>query len=208
MDLSMDTWERREIFRFFSALKNPFWSVTCPVDVTYLKTYCARTGFSFYHSLCYLASLACADVPEMMIGIRDGQPVRYARRDPSFTELVPGERCFRILTVPLEENLPDFLRSCRSKAEKQTCFIDLNEERDDLIFMSCLPWLPYTALNGEAPEDPLQSVPRMTWGRWSDEGGRLRLPFTLEINHAFADGLHAGEFYRCLEKRLSALKED
>ena len=207
MPLTMDTWERREIFRFFSSLKNPFWSVTCPVDVTELKAYCTRRGYSFYHALCYFSALACADVPEMMIGIRDGQPVRYPRRHPSFTALRPGERCFRILTVPLEDSLPAFLEACRAKEETQTCFIDMSEERDDLIFISCLPWLGYTALNGEMPEDPLQSVPRMTWGRYSNEGGRLIMPFTLEVNHAFADGLHAGEFYRHLEARLAALKE-
>lgn len=206
-ELTMDTWERRDIYRFFSAFRDPFWSVTCETDVTELKAFCRDRGYSFYHTLIYFSTLSCLRVEEMMTGVRDGRPVRYEQRDPSFTDIRPGERCFRIITLPFETDLKNFLDSCRRAALEQQTFIDMEKERDDLIFFSCLPSLEYTALKGEPGNDPNDSAPRMTWGRYTLRDGRLILPFTLEVNHAFVDGFHAGEFFARLKERLNDPEE-
>ncbi len=203
-ELAMDTWERRDIYRFFSAFRDPFWSVTCEMDVTDLKTFCRDRGYSFYHTMIYLSTCACSEVEEMLIGVRDGRPVRYDGRDPSFTDIRPGERCFRIITLPFDRDLKKFLENCRRAAAEQKGFIDMEKERDDLIFFSCLPGIPYTALRGEPGNDPHDSAPRMTWGQYFLKDGRLKMPFTLEVNHAFLDGLHAGEFFARLRELLNA----
>ena len=206
-DLMMDTWDRRDIYRFFSAFRDPFWSVTCEVDVTGLRAFCRDRGYSFYHTLIYFSSLACFSVDEMLMGVKNGQPVHYPKRDPSFTDIRPGERCFRIVTLPFKADLKTFLKDCRRASLAQKSFIDLEKERDDLIFFSCLPSLPYTALKGEPGNDPNDSAPRMTWGRYTEKDGRLTLPFTLEVNHAFVDGLHAGEFFARLGELIAATEE-
>ena len=203
-ETTMDTWERRDIYRFFSAFRDPFWFVTSDVDVTALAAFCRDRGYSFYHTLIYFSSLACFSVDEMLMGVKNGRPVRYPKRDPSFTDIRPGERCVRIVTLPFEADLKAFLEDCRGASLAQKSFIDLEKERDDLIYFSCLPSLHYTALKGAPGNDPNDSAPRMTWGRYTEKDGRLTLPFTLEMNHAFVDGLHAGEFFNRLGELIAA----
>ncbi len=200
-----EAWPRREIFRFFSSGGNPFWSVTVPLDVTGLAEACRREGWSFYHALIHLCCRACSGVDALMTGVSDGRVVRYPMRDPSFTSLRPGGELFRIVTLPYREDTGEFCRAARAADSQQDFFIDYTSERDDLIFFSCLPWLHYTAHTMEHGADPLLSAPKMTWGRYAPEQGRLMLPFTLELNHAFADGIHATRFFEGLEALIGEL---
>lgn len=203
--IDMETWPRREIFRFFSSGSDPFWSVTVPVDVTALTALCRREGLSFYYTLIHLCCGACRRVDALMTGYRDGRVVRYPVRDPSFTALRPGEENFRIVTMGYREDLREFCRAADEADREQDFFIDYSQERDDLIYFSCLPWLRYTALTMERGGSSLLSAPKMSWGRYAQEGDRLILPFTLEMNHAFADGIHAARFFEALQDMIGGL---
>ena len=45
--IDMNTWPRAELFRFFSGVSQPFYSVTFRVDVTNLHAYTKARGISF-----------------------------------------------------------------------------------------------------------------------------------------------------------------
>lgn len=49
--IEYENWPRRELFEFFSALSQPFYSVTFRVDVTRLYDYVKPRGLSFYYAL-------------------------------------------------------------------------------------------------------------------------------------------------------------
>ena len=87
------------------------------------------------------------------------------------------------------------------------CRIDTLEDGEDgesLFFVSCVPWLSYTALTQPTPT-PADSNPRITWGRWHRQEGRTLLPMTLLANHALVDGIHIARFYENLDRELAAL---
>ena len=75
---------------------------------------------------------------------------------------------------------------------------------DELLFLSTLPWLSYTALVQPVPV-PADSNPRITWGRYFEQGGRTLLPVTVLCHHALVDGVHIARFFRELEDRLGSL---
>ena len=77
-----------------------------------------------------------------------------------------------------------------------------------MIFFSCLPWLDLTALTNERDLDPDDAVPRIAWGKYVEENGRLMLGLSIEVNHRFIDGLHIGQFARELEKSIAELQEE
>ena len=49
--IDRSTWPRAEKFGFFSAVSQPFYSVTFRVDVTNLHAYTKQRGLSFYYAL-------------------------------------------------------------------------------------------------------------------------------------------------------------
>ena len=48
--IDLSTWPRAELFRFFSGVSQPFYSVTFRVDVTNLHAYAKAHGISFYYA--------------------------------------------------------------------------------------------------------------------------------------------------------------
>ncbi len=203
--LDRAAWPRREVYDFFSRIDDPFYMVTFQTDVTAVREYTKRNNLSFYYTMVYLCTAACNAVPAFRQVIRGGQVWELEARSPSFTDLHPGSEVFHIVTMPCAGSLAEFCRAAAEKSAAQTAFLDQQGESDALIYFSCLPWVELTALTNERDHDPDDSVPRIAWGRYTAQDGRLKLGLSLEVNHRLIDGVHIGQFAQALERRIAAL---
>ncbi len=199
------TWSRNEIFEFFSRTERPFYSVGFRLDVTPVRAFARARGLSFYYALTWLVTEAMNRVEAFRYGIEKGEVVLYERREPSFTDMKPGAEYFHICTLGADCGIEDFCRSAAEASRSQQSFINCSDERPDLIYVSCLPWLELTALTNEGELHKDDSIPRIAWGRYVREGERLMLGFSLEVNHRFIDGAHVGAFAAQLEKLMGQL---
>lgn len=200
------TWPRREHYDFFAAMSHPFYSITFPVDVTALREYTKRNHLSFYYSMVYCVTKAMEATEAFRYKCRGEDIILHDRLVPSFTDLKKGSDLFHITTLEAGEDLADFCRRAGEQSAAQTCFITQGPwDEDQLIYFTCLPWFPLTALTNERNADPGDSVPRVSWGRWEERDGRTVLSLSLELNHRLLDGVHAGQFYEALCRRLEAL---
>ena len=203
--LDRAAWPRREVYDFFSRIDDPFYMVTFQNDVTAVREYTKRNNLSFYYTMVYLCTAACNAVPAFRQVIRSGQVWELEARSPSFTDLHPGSEVFHIVTMPCAGTLAEFCQAAAKKSAAQTAFLDQQGESDALIYFSCLPWVELTALTNERGHDLDDSVPRIAWGRYTAQGGRLKLGLSLEVNHRLIDGVHIGQFAQALERRIAAL---
>ena len=213
MDRIIDksNWERKEIFDFFSGVSNPFYAVTFRQDVTELKDFCKVNGISFYYSLIYLCCKALLDVPEFGLRIRSGDIVELEKQLPSFTDLKKGSELFYIVTMPCEGTIAEFCENAKKKSSEQDFFIDSSGQADNLIYFSCLPWVEITAVTNErdlsSPNAKDDSIPRICWGKYTIENGRVYLGLSVEVNHRLIDGVHIGQFAKALSLRIKELKD-
>ena len=144
---------------------DPFYSVSFRVDVTGIHRYARARGLSFYMALCWAVGQAVNRVENYMV------------------------------TLPLQDDIDAFCRSAREKSRRQEAFVNLEEEGDDLIYLSCLPDVDLTGITTSRAVHSEDSIPRFTWGRFMDDGrGREVLTMTLEANHRLVDGWHVGQF--------------
>ena len=201
-------WARTELFDFFSAVSNPFYSITFRVDVTRLHTYTKAHGISFYYALGYLVTDALNAVENFRYTIRGGEVWLLDERIPSFTDLKPGSEQFHIVTLPKHGTLEEFCRTTRAKSFAQRSFLDQDCELDSLIYFSCTPWFDLTGCTNERDFDRDDAIPRITWGKYVPENGREMLGMSLEVNHRFIDGYHLGTFYQNLQDAIHALPLD
>lgn len=200
-----ETWQRKQLFEFFSGMSQPFYSVTFAVDVTNLYRYVKERQLSFYYSLVYLCTKAVNRVDSFQYTIREGKVCPLEGRSPSFTDMKKGSEQFHIVTVPLEGTIDEFCRAAKAASAAQDTFINMEKESDELVFFSCLPWVELTALTNERDFDPDDAVPRIAWGKYVEENGRKKLHISLEVNHRFIDGYHIGRFHEELTALMEAL---
>ena len=71
------------------------------------------------------------------------------------------------------------------------------------IYFSCLPWLDFTGCTTHSVGEPAL-FPIITFGKYTEEVGRLTLPATVTIAHAASDGYHTSQLFRRLQEQLDA----
>ena len=59
-------------------------------------------------------------------------------------------------------------------------------------------------LTNEMDDDPDDSIPRITWGKFEAREGRLLLPCSVQLNHRLLDGWHLGQLLTDLQRELDA----
>lgn len=203
--IPLQTYPRRAHFQYFSQLAQPYGGLTVAVEITSFLARCQEVGSPFFLSFLYCVSRAANRVPELRQRVRAGEIVEYDHCPTSHTvALEDGTYCYCALedTGPFPAYLAR-AQAAQARAKAQPSLEDGGEEDSlPLFFVSCLPWVSYEGLIQPTPV-PADTNPRITWGRWRQEGEKIVLPVSLLCNHALVDGVHMAAFYRCLEEELA-----
>ena len=206
--IDMESYPRRDHFRYFRSLQNPMMGVTVDVDVTALRDFCRARDCSFYLVFTHVVALAANAVPELRRRIHDGGIAEYDACGTSHVELLE-DGTYGYCTLYHDMGWDEYPCYAEAKrALRRRLIADRKgaiEEDDDvegLYFVTSLPWLHYTQLiQPTAGGD--ESNPRISWGKFeADHRGRLMMPVTLLAHHGLVDGLHVARFYEELEKGL------
>ena len=84
-------------------------------------------------------------------------------------------------------------------ARQQTTLNIETAGEDHWIYLSCLPWLDFTAMTHPL-QDKDDCIPRIAWGRIVEEEDRARVSVNLQAHHAIMDGLHAARLFQEIQK--------
>jgi chloramphenicol O-acetyltransferase type A len=74
--------------------------------------------------------------------------------------------------------------------------------RDDLLYMTALPWVSFTSFTHPMQQHPADSIPRFAWGGFFQEGQDLKIPLSVQGHHALMDGIHMARFYTRVQDYL------
>lgn len=202
--LDMENWSRREHFELFNTFDQPYFGLCANVDLTDFHPYVKRNKLSMTAAIVYVISRAANAVPEFRYRIRDGKVVEHEVVHPSTTILI-SEDVFSFCTLEYSDSYEAFAATMAEAIEFVKQNLTLNDEpgRDDRLYLTAIPWVSFTSfkhpLNLQRPD----SVPRFAYGKFSEEGGRLKMPLAVQGHHAVMDGLHAGRFYAEMEGLLN-----
>ena len=201
--LDMETWPRREHFKLFSAYDHPHFGITANVDLTAFYPVVKQRGISFTVAMVYVISRASNAIAEFRYRIRAGEVVEHEIVHPSFTILV-DEDVFSFCTIDYVEDFPEFAAIAAKGIEDVKEHLTLEDEpgRDDLLFMTAIPWVSFTSFRAPMPLHPGDSIPRYAWGKFFQDGDSLKTPLCVEVHHALIDGAHVGKFYTAVQDFL------
>jgi len=190
------TWDRREAFDLFRGFGFPYLSVTAELDVTALRNAHRRAGVSFTVALVHALATAANEVPAFRRRLRGADVVEHAVVHPSITVLGDGD-VFHFATLSFEPEFSRFASDAQERIDRARRAETLWSEpdRDDLLYMTALPWVAFTALVHPVPLDPPCSVPRIAWGQYRARGRRTVLPLNVQAHHALVDGIDVGRFF-------------
>lgn len=206
-EIDIETWDRREHFEFFRRADLPFYAVDTAVDVTGLREFAKARGLSLNTLLIHLTVRAANAVENLRYRSRDGNVVLHDGLHPSFAHLRSGEALFRLITVDFAEDPVEFDRVVRDAIATSGAYFDLTKlrGRDDFVFISSLPWISFTGLSHTMSLRKDDATPRMSWGKIFPRDGREMLPYNIQVNHVFVDGIHISKFLDSIDNCINEL---
>jgi chloramphenicol O-acetyltransferase type A len=207
--VDLATWPRADQFRFFRTYGKPHYAVTSRIDVTRLLRELKPKGVSTYRACIYAIGAGIHTVPELCMRFRGDVVTRHDCVDLSMTVPTP-EGSFNYAYVPFQPKFATFDAHCaaliaEASAKKQ---LDANSgARDDVAYLSCMPWLDYTSLNNALP-GPDDCIPRVSWGKFVNDAatGTASMAMTLEVHHALVDGQQVGDYFATVQRTLAAME--
>lgn len=203
--IDLATWPRADAFRLFRTYDRPHYAITTRIDMTAVMTRRASEGLSPYRATLHAIGKAVAAVPELRMRFRGETVVRHDAVELSMT--VPmDDGSFRYGYAPCLEAFADFetaFAAAEARARSGETAANTGA-RDDLVYVSCLPWLDYTALDNALP-GPADCIPRFSWGRIVPRaGGGQDMAMTLQVHHAMMDGAQVGQAFAAISGTLAA----
>lgn len=204
--LDLATWPRRPHFELFRGYDNPFFNVCAPVDVTELRQLVRARGLSFFIASLFLSTRAANAVEPFRYRLRGDRVLVHDVIHPGSTVLLPDDT-FTFGYFEYTDDFGRFHETTSAELERlRSTPQDLRpgDDRDDLIHYSVLPWLAFTSFSHARNWDGRQSVPKIMLGKYFEEGGRVKMPVSVEVHHALMDGLHVGRYFEHLETALTA----
>lgn len=200
--LDTDRWVRREQFLFFKDYDQPFFNVCVPMDVTeLLRLARSREDLPFFIVYHYLALRVANEVEPFRYRLRGDRVLVHDRIHMGTTVLIDGER----FTFCYFEDDVDFARFAeRAVAELDSLRasggrLEPRNDQDDMVHCSVLPWLAFTSFSHARKRNPEDSVPKIVFGKYFEDGGRFKMPVSVEVHHALMDGVHVGRYFELLQ---------
>lgn len=204
--IDLSTWSRRKHFEVFKGFDYPHFNLCANLDVTSFFPAVRQSGVSFSAAVAYWLAYTANQMVEFRTRIRGEQVVEHTIVHPSMTVLVENE-LFSFCTIPYTSDFATFIRQAAEKIAWVQQHPTLEDEpgQDDLLFLSSIPWVSFTSLAHPIHMHPVDSVPRLAWGKVFEEGQRLKMPLSVQAHHALMDGVHVGRFFNQLQHHLDEI---
>lgn len=201
--IEIQTWARREHFNVYSTFDYPHFNMCANVDLSAFNSTLKQQGVSFTVALVYVITRAANAVPEFRQRIRPGMVVEHEIVHPSMTILVEGD-VFSFCSMNYTEDFSAFEANAAEAIArvKENPTLEEDPGQDNLLFMTAIPWVSFTSFMHPIHLHPIDCVPRFAWGRYFEEGDRLKMPLSVQGHHALMDGLHMGRYYAHVQELL------
>lgn len=204
--IDLSSWDRAEHFHFFRAYARPHYAVTCRLDASHLMARRHADRISPFRACLHAMGAGLNASAALRTRFRGDEVVRHDRIGLSIT--VPREReGFAYAYLPWQPDFAAFDRDAAGRMEaaaKETGLKTSDVSGDGVAYLSCLPWMDFTALDHAVP-DADDCIPRVSWGKIVEEDGRHRVAVNIQVHHALVHGADLGQFYQETQTALNAL---
>ncbi|WP_294298552.1 CatA-like O-acetyltransferase [uncultured Chryseobacterium sp.] len=204
--IDIERWNRKEHYEFFSGMASPYFGFTSEVDCTKAYDNAKESGQSFFATYLHKSMIAVNSVDELRLRIADEQVILYdqvhvgstiGRPDGTFGfSFFHYSEDFEVFNAGLQDQIKKVHHSTGLGIRNEV--LPLNHIRHTTI-----PWNSFSALLHPTNFDPKESIPKITFGKFSIRESRKFLPVSVEAHHGLADGLHLAKYFEEFQRLLN-----
>ena len=206
-ELDLETWKRKSQYEFFKDYDNPFFYFFANVDATNLYQYTKKHKLSFFLSCLFLSLKTANEIFEFRLRIEGEKIIIYDTLDAGST-ILNDDETFLFTYFNFNQDIKIFCEEGLRTIEKQKTskILDGNVDKQDLIYHSVIPWISFTSISNAQRFGKSDGIPKIVFGKYFEEGGRKKMPISVEVHHALMDGLHVGRYFQNYQKNIDSLQ--
>ena len=199
--LDIETWSRRHLFGLFKGYDDPSFNICADVDATRLIDFARTRNLSFFVTYHFLSTKTANEIEPFRYRLHDERVLVHERVDAGAVLLLEDES-FTFVYFDFTEGFRAFHDAAVATIERargDAPPLDAREDRDDLIYHSVIPWVSFTSISHARDSRRQNGIPKISFGKYRDVGGRVLMPVSVEVHHALMDGLHVGRYFERLQ---------
>lgn len=202
--LDLDTWPRKDHFHFFNRFEEPFFGICTDIDCTKAYEKCKQEGKGFFLYYLYQCLAAANAIESFRLRIEDDKIYCYKQAHASAVITRP-DGTFGFSYINYNDNFNLFEREAKLEIErvKNTSGLIPAGSGDNVIHISAMPWLKFTALSHARSFSFKDSCPKISFGKMTDLAGTKSMPVSIHVNHALMDGYHVSLFVAEFQNRMN-----
>ena len=201
--IDIENWNRKDHYNYFKQLNYPHFNICANLDITKFYRYIKDNEIPFFIAILFASTKTANSIKEFRFRIVGDKVLEHEVVSPSFTVMTDSE-VFSFCTVKFFDRFNDFKTITSNEMEKAKTNANMEDEpgRDDLIYITSIPWVSFTNITHPIQMNPVDSIPRISWGKYFEENGKIKLPFSVQAHHALVDGIHIGQYFNTIQEIL------
>ncbi|AUP77218.1 CatA-like O-acetyltransferase [Flavivirga eckloniae] len=200
--IDLNTWNRKQHYEHFCGLKDPYFGVTIPFNVTKAYKFSKENNISFFAKYLHDCMEAINTIDNFRYRIENESIVDHDVIHASAT-IMRSNKTFGFSFIEYSNDLNVFIKNIAMEKERIENTMDLYPPQNglDCIHCSAMPWLHFTG-HKEPVSGILESVPKIAFGKLSEVNNELIMNVAVNVNHALVDGYHVGLFSEKFQNNL------
>ena len=199
--LDVSTWNRAMHCEIFRNSVQPQYCVTFDLDVTNFLSKVKERDYSFTFSFVYAVTKCANEIEAFRCRFVEGRPAVFETINTSFTYLNKDTELFKVVNVPMQDKIEDYVALAKKTEEQQTAYFTA-PMANDIYQFSPFPWVSYTHISHTDSGKKDNATPLFDWGKFYEKDGRILMPFSVQVHHSFVDGVHIGKLVEKLQDYL------
>ncbi|MDA3793318.1 MAG: chloramphenicol acetyltransferase [Elusimicrobia bacterium] len=204
-NLNLDSWKRKEHFKFFSGFDEPFYCISAEIDCARAYKKAKAGNLSFFVYYLHKTITAVNRVKEFKYRIEGDNVVVYDKINVSAT-IAREDNTFAFSFIDYDPDLEIFSRNAKKEINRiqktSGLFCNPESERLDVVHFSSIPWISFTGMTHARNYNSADSVPKITFGKMSDSGQSKKMPVSVMVHHGLVDGYHIGQYINTLQSLM------
>ena len=203
--INIESWNRKEHFEFFSRMASPYFGITTEVDCTIAYDNAKENGNSFFAHYLHKSMIAVNSVEELRLRIVNNKVALFEKINAGAT-VGRADGTFGFIFVNFSDDFETFNKELQNEIQTvlNSTGLRLNDDdiKKNLIRHSTIPWTSFTGLLHPTNFDRTESVPKITFGKFSIREGKKYLPVSIEAHHGLVDGFHLAKYLSEFQRQL------
>lgn len=197
--IDMQTWPRRQMFHYFSAMAPTGYSITVEIDVTTFKKSLKEQSIKFFPAYIWLVTKTLNKQIEFKVAVVDDTLGSWETLTPLYPCFHKDDKTMSLMWTEYHE---DFNVFYENYLENQKAFGSNHGvlaqphllPPANTYTVSCIPWVEFTHFSLHSYSDKPYYFPTVEAGKFVEKNGVITLPLSITVHHATTDGWHISKF--------------